>query len=44
MEHGILGYTSALVKYLDQDFDFEFKNFKYDFAENNFMAIKSSNF
>lgn len=30
MKHGILGYTSAFIKYLDSDFDFEFKNLIYE--------------
>lgn len=35
----MLGYTAALVKYLNSDYDYEINNYKYDTNENNLKSI-----
>ncbi|CAD8084216.1 unnamed protein product [Paramecium sonneborni] len=44
VQNGVLGYTAALVKYLNQDYDYEINNLKYDTNENNQFAIQQKPF
>lgn len=39
IKNGVLGYTAALVKYLNSDYDYEINNYKYDTNENNLKSI-----
>ncbi|CAD8100797.1 unnamed protein product [Paramecium primaurelia] len=44
ISNGALGYTAALIKFINQEFDYEIQNLKYNVNETNKAVIQQQSF